>query len=192
MGPTFDDMTNNGIAIGLGKELILNNQAYRSIEESYNKLNKIGRLKLKGMTKAREKMAFLPQGSIPLTNNIGTAPGVLIKEKNTNIFILPGVPTEMKAMFKNSILPLLKENKRIFIQKGFIFTEIGESQIAPLINELKDNYPNLWIKTHPKSGPSIEIELSITCFDNPNCHEKVDVVLNKLKHIILDLGGQIK
>ena len=185
-------MTNEGIAIGLNKKLVLNEEAYKLIEDAYNKLNKTGRLKLKGMTKAREKMAILPEGSIPLLNTVGTAPGVKIKKKKSTIFILPGVPEELKAMFKNSILPLLKENKIIFVQKGFNFSKIGESQIAPYVSELKEKYPKLWIKTHPKRGPLVELEVSLTCFNNSNCNKMVDNAIKELKQIILDLEGEIK
>ncbi|MBY9007342.1 MAG: hypothetical protein KGD63_11355 [Candidatus Lokiarchaeota archaeon] len=184
-------MTNKGIAIGLDKELILNKKALKLIENAYNKLNQMGRLKLKGMSDERKKMAYLPREAIPLLNTEGTAPGVQIKKDMTTIFILPGIPQELKAMYKNYILPTLKEKKEIFIHKGFNFSKIGESQIAPYINKLKEEFPNLWIKTHPKKGPNVEIELSITCYKEINCEKRVDIVLEKLKTIILDLDGDV-
>ncbi|MFW9877180.1 MAG: competence/damage-inducible protein A [Candidatus Thorarchaeota archaeon] len=122
LGPTFDDMTLEGIAIGLKRKLELNEHALSSIKKTYKHAYERGILKLEGMTKERKKMAYLPQGSIPLPNTVGTAPGVKIKEKNTTIFILPGVPAEMKSMFRNIINPILKETKGKFIEKGFLFT----------------------------------------------------------------------
>ncbi|MFX1325808.1 MAG: molybdopterin-binding protein, partial [Promethearchaeota archaeon] len=136
--------------------------------------------------------AILPHGSTPLPNTVGTAPGVKIAEGNTTIFILPGVPAEMKSMFRNIINPILKEKKGKFIEKGFHFSGIGESQIAPYVSELEDKYPQLWIKTHPKLGLSVLVEISITAFNVENGEELADKVLNEIREIILKLGGDIK
>ncbi|MHA1886082.1 MAG: molybdopterin-binding protein, partial [Promethearchaeota archaeon] len=114
LGPTFDDMTLEGIALGLDRTLELNQHAYSSIKKAYEHAHKQGILKLEGMTKEREKMAYLPQGSIPLPNTVGTAPGVKVKEGDISIFILPGVPTEMKSIFRNIINPILKDKKGKF------------------------------------------------------------------------------
>ncbi|MHA2472558.1 MAG: molybdopterin-binding protein, partial [Promethearchaeota archaeon] len=165
LGPTFDDMTLEGIALGLDRTLELNQHAYSSIKKAYEHAHKQGILKLEGMTKEREKMAYLPQGSIPLPNTVGTAPGVKVKEGDISIFILPGVPTEMKSIFRNIITPILKDKKGEFLEKGFLFSGIGESQIAPYTSELAQKYPQLWIKTHPRIGLSVEVEISITAFN---------------------------
>ena len=192
LGPTFDDRTLIGIANGLNRKLELNKHAYKSIKKTYERAFKKGLLKLEGMTKEREKMAYLPQGSTPLPNTVGTAPGVKITEGNTIIFILPGVPAEMKAIFRNVITPILKQEKGKFIEKGFLFSGIGESQIAAYTNKLEEKYPQLWIKTHPKIGLSVEVEVSITAFNVENAEKLINEVLNEIREIILNLGGKIK
>lgn len=191
LGPTFDDMTLEGIAMGLNRKLELNEHALSAIKKTYKHAYDQGILKLEGMTKERKKMAFLPQGSIPLPNTVGTAPGVKIHEKNINIFILPGVPTELKSIFRNVISPLLKEKKGKFIEKGFLFSGIGESQIAPYTSKLENKYPQLWIKTHPRIGLSTEVEVSITAFNVENGENLTDKALNEIKEIILNLEGKI-
>ena len=69
---------------------------------------------------------------------------------------------------------------------------IGESQIAPHVSRLEKKYPQLWIKTHPRIGLSIEVELSITCFNVENGEELADKAIKELKKIIIDLNGKIK
>ncbi len=192
IGPTFDDMTFQGIANGLNRNLEVNQHAYNSIKKAYEHAHSRGLLKLEGMTKEREKMAYLPKGSIPLPNTVGTAPGVEIKEKETTIFILPGVPAEMKSMFRNIITPILKEKRGKFIEKGFLFSGIGESQIAAYTSELEKKYPQLWIKTHPKIGLSVQVEVSITAFNIKNGEELIDKVLNEIREIVIKLNGIIK
>jgi nicotinamide-nucleotide amidase len=192
LGPTFDDMTLKGIALGLDREIELNQHAFNSIKKAYDNATRRGILKLEGMTKERKKMAYLPQGSTPLPNTVGTAPGVKLEEKGTSIFILPGVPAEMKSMFRNVITPFLKEKRGRFIEKGFIFTGIGESQIAPYITKLEQEYPKLWIKTHPRIGLSVEVELSITCFNVENGETLIQEAIIKAKEIVNNLHGKIK
>ena len=192
LGPTFDDMTLEGIAIGLKRKLVLNQHALNLIKNAYKHAFERGILKLEGMTKERKKMAYLPEGSTPLPNTVGTAPGVRIKEKNTTIFILPGVPPELKSMFRNIITPFLKEKKGKFIEKGFFFSGIGESQIAPYTTELEKKYPQLWIKTHPKIGLSVLVEISITAFNVENGDTLTEKALNEIREIILDLKGEIE
>jgi molybdenum cofactor synthesis domain-containing protein len=192
IGPTFDDMTLEGIAKGLNRELALNKKAYESIKNSYKRAYHKGLLKLEGMTKEREKMAILPEGSTSLPNTVGTAPGVKIVEGKTTIFILPGVPAEMKAMFRNVIVPVLSEKEGKFVEKGFVFMGIGESQIAPYISELEKKHPQLWIKTHPRIGLSVEVEVSITAFNVENGDELANEVLDEIRKIVLNLKGKIK
>lgn len=192
IGPTFDDMTLQGIGNGLNRNLELDHHSYETIKKTYERAHKKGLLQLEGMTKEREKMAYLPNGSIPLPNTVGTAPGVKIVEENTTIFILPGVPAEMKAMFRNIIIPILKEKQGNFIEKGFLFSGIGESQIAAYTNELEKKYPQLWIKTHPKIGLSVEVEVSITAFNVENGEKLIDEVLDEIKKIVIKLNGKIK
>ena len=185
-------MTLEGIGRALDRKLELNEHAYNSIKKAYDQAYKVGILKLGGMTKEREKMAYLPEGAIPLPNIRGTAPGVKIREGKTDIYCLPGVPAEMKKIFNVVILPILKEKKGKFIEKGFIFCGIGESQIAPYVSEIEEKNPQLWIKTHPRVGISVEVEISITAFNVENGEELIDSALNELKEIVQKLKGKIK
>jgi len=192
LGPTFDDMTLKGVGLALGRDLELDAHAYDSIKKAYENAFNQGILKLKEMTPEREKMAFLPKGSIPLPNIRGTAPGIKINKEDLVLFCLPGVPMEMKAMFNNVILPILKVKKGKFMEKGFIFKGIGESQIAPYISSIEKKYPQLWIKTHPRIGLSIEVELSITAFNVENDEQLINIVIEEVKEIIKKLNGKIK
>jgi molybdenum cofactor synthesis domain-containing protein len=192
LGPTWDDRTLIGIANGLNRKLELNQHAYKSIKKTYEQAHRKGLLQIVEMTKEREKMAHLPQSATPLPNTVGTAPGVKVIEGKTTIFILPGVPAEMKAMFRNVITPLLRKKKGKFIEKGFLFSGIGESQIAAYTNQLEEKYPQLWIKTHPRIGLSVEVEVSITAFNIENGDVLVDKALNEIREIVLKLKGKIK
>lgn len=74
-----------------------------------------------------------------LTNPIGTAPGIFIEKGKKLIFILPGVPGEMKSIFENEVVPVLKEKLASYplITVTFHTTGIPESQIQELIGEIE-------------------------------------------------------
>src|SRR6266849_9250271 len=103
LGPTHDDMTLAGISRALNKPLRLNMEALQLVKDHYQRLESKPKL-----TKYRTKMATLPQGSAPLPNPVGTAPGVKLQESSTTLFSLPGVPSEMKAIFRASVIPHLE------------------------------------------------------------------------------------
>ncbi len=101
LGPTFDDITTESIAEACNKRLKLDKKSY------FELLNKI---KIKGV---KLKLSHLKQIQIPekarvIRNHYGTAPGIYLKCKNSHIITLPGVPSEMKPMFENEVLPLVK------------------------------------------------------------------------------------
>ncbi|GAI27103.1 unnamed protein product, partial [marine sediment metagenome] len=97
-------------------------------------------LKLEGMTKEREKMSYLPQGSIPLPNIRGTAPGVKLTEGDTTIFILPGVPSEMKVIFQNVVKPILKERREKYVKSGFKkWNTVWRERAIEKYEEIKNN-----------------------------------------------------
>ncbi|MFW9877181.1 MAG: hypothetical protein ACFFG0_29170, partial [Candidatus Thorarchaeota archaeon] len=65
-------------------------------------------------------------------------------------------------------------------------------QIAPYTSELEKKFPQLWIKTHPKIGLSVLVEISITAFNVENGEQLIDNALNEIREIILNLKGEIK
>ena len=166
LGPTFDDMTLEGVAIALKRKLMLDKKALEYLTKSYERAKTQGLLKSYEMTEVRRKMAMLPANSKALPNSIGTAPGVVTKEKGCTIVCLPGVPSEMKAIMKESVLPEISKTigTKYFCEGRLEVSKIIESTLAPFIKKAMKNNPKAYIKSHPKGivdGAS-KIELSIT------------------------------
>jgi molybdenum cofactor synthesis domain-containing protein len=146
LGPTYDDMTLAGIARAIDKPLRLNKEALQLVKDHYRRLESRPKL-----TKYRTKMATLPQGSTPLTNTVGTAPGVKMQLSNTTLFSLPGVPSEMKAIFRASIIPYLESFHTTRPNEIEIkITGIIESGLAPVLDQARKIYPKLYFKSHPR------------------------------------------
>jgi molybdenum cofactor synthesis domain-containing protein len=161
LGPTPDDMTLRGVAMGLGRKLRLSETALQMVKEHYMKR---GMASFK-MTPARKKMATLPAGAEPLANEVGTAAGVKIVVGRTAIFCLPGVPAEMRSLFAKFVLPAVERRLGVLGRRAVRMKVEGvyESVMAPMIGRELKLYPGTYIKSHPrgvKEGRS-RIELDI-------------------------------
>ena len=107
LGPTTDDITREVAAELLGLPLIEDAAVVQAIEE---------RLARRGIPfRARmRRQAMVPEGATVLPNDNGTAPGLYIPATLTpsrltpHLFFLPGPPRELKPMFENHALPVLR------------------------------------------------------------------------------------
>lgn len=152
LGPTHDDMTLKALAIKLGRKLAEDSDAIEIIKRQYKTLHGKGIVQDPDLTESRMKMAQLPEGSQPLDNRVGGAPGVMIQDGNTTIFCLPGVTSEMKFIFENSVMPWLSNNVSQKFQEEVVeFGMRDESVFAPAIDVVMKKVPGVWIKSMPKT-----------------------------------------
>jgi nicotinamide-nucleotide amidase len=203
LGPTFDDKTLEGIARGLNRKLEVNKKALEMVKEKYENYLKQGKIDKVELTPARVKMATFPEGSEPLHNAVGTAPGVLLKVDSTFIIALPGVPPEMEAIFKNSVAALIKKEagKSGFFEKSIYADRIMESNLAPLIDQVMHDNPRVYIKSHvytrgnqqPSEGrPHIELHFSTTAETSKNASKRLDKAIASISRLIESNGGRVK
>ncbi len=102
LGSTGDDRTARAAARALEQPLVVNDEALEMVHQWFARRNR-------QMEPSNERQALLPQLAQPLPNQLGTAPGFRLQHQGCQLFFLPGVPTEMRAMFKQSVLPLLQQ-----------------------------------------------------------------------------------
>ena len=102
LGPTEDDLTAEAVAGASGVALEFNDEADRSIKAFFRSRNRPEQL-------ADRKQAMLPKGARCLPNPVGTAPGFAVKVDRCMVFCVPGVPSEMKHMLTNHVLPEIKK-----------------------------------------------------------------------------------
>lgn len=197
LGPTFDDKTLEGIAKALNRKLEINGKALQMVKEKYEAYAKAGRIDSAELTPHRIKMAKLPEGAEPLPNPVGTAPGVQVRVGNTNIIALPGVPSEMEAIFDNSLAALLRKEAGdiMFFEANIYADDIVESTLAPLIDATMHDNPYVYIKSHPRGAekkPHIEIHLSTTAQDSKTAKDRLGKAIIQLSELIKKEGGKVK
>lgn len=143
LGPTYDDNTSSFIAEAINRRMILNAEAYKMVSEKYKAMEQ-------EMTPPREKQAWMPEGSIPIPNPVGTAPGFVIEVDGTIIVCLPGVPREMKRMFEDYVEKRLRELSEMrVVDEWFVIEGVEESSIASIIEAKAKEHPEVYVKTHP-------------------------------------------
>jgi len=197
LGPTFDDKTLAGIAKALNCKLELNDAALAMVKEKYEAYFKAGKLEKVELTPYRVKMATLPEGAEPLPNPVGTAPAVKIIVDGIILLALPGVPSEMEAIFESSVVNLLKKETGnvVFFETSIYADNIMESVLAPLIDKVMRDNPHVYIKSHPRGEekkPHIELHFSTTAKNSVSAKKTIGKVIVELSELIEKTGGKIK
>jgi molybdopterin-biosynthesis enzyme MoeA-like protein len=152
LGPTSDDRTLEGVALGLGVPLELHAEAERMVAARYRAFHAAGYVPFSGMNETRRKMARLPAGAEPLVNSIGGAPGVLCRSEGTRIVSLPGVPGELRAIVDESLGPLCAEvfGDGHYEERSLEIGLQDESAIADLLRAAEEQHPAVYVKSRAK------------------------------------------
>jgi molybdenum cofactor synthesis domain-containing protein len=196
LGPTFDDKTLEGIAKALSRKLKVSAKALQMVKEKYEAYARERRTEKVELTQSRIKMATIPQKTEPVPNPVGTAPAVRADVDGTILFALPGVPSEMEAIFEETIVPLLKlaSGGGGFYEKSINANNIMESTLAPLIDKVMQDNPGVYVKSHPKreeKRPHIEIHFSIKAKGTEKPEEKLQKATAHLSSLIGKSGGKV-
>ncbi len=152
LGPTHDDMTLAAIAKALDRNLAEDSQAEMIVRRQYKMLHERHIVDSPDYTPSRKKMARIPEGSSALNNTVGGAPGVRLEDDDTTIFCLPGVPSELRFIFDDSVVPWLTTHLGTskYVETVVEF-EIGdESVFAPSIESAMKKVRGVYIKSMPK------------------------------------------
>lgn len=129
LGPTDDDNTKKAIVKVFKRNLIYHDDILDDLKKRYQR---------RGieMPAINQNQALLPQGADFFPNKNGSAVGLCIAEQGRIFISLPGVPSEMRQIFEDEVIPYLSELKvsqNIKVMK-LRTTGIVESKLAELIN----------------------------------------------------------
>ena len=153
LGPTGDDLTKETGCKIFGKKLVEDAKALEMLKDFFNKLNR-------EMTENNYKQALVPEGSIVLYNENGTAPGIMIDENGKILVMLPGPPKELIPMFEKYVRPYLASKQEyMFVSRVLRIAKVGESKTEYVLRDLIEKQTNPTIATYVKN---IEVIVRIT------------------------------
>ncbi len=132
IGPTHDDITAQAVANAFGVPLERHPSAAKMLEDYYGD----------DINDARMRMANVPHGGELLDNPVSRAPGFKVE----NVYVLPGVPRIMQAMF-DGFKATLAGGRPVLSRT--ITAPIAESVAAPGLVAIENRYAGVEIGSYP-------------------------------------------
>ncbi len=178
LGPTKDDITKHTLAKFMNDTLVENTVVLNDIE---NLLATRGRT----MNELNKQQAFVLSQCKVIRNFLGTAPGMLMKKKQTVYISLPGVPFEMKPMLKDALEIVAAELKLpAILHKTFFAFGIPESELSIKLENWENRLNNDAIKLAYLPNRNL-IRLRMSVYNaNEILVKKVQEYAEELKNIL--------
>jgi molybdenum cofactor synthesis domain-containing protein len=145
IGPTHDDITAACVAKAFGRRFGRHPEAERRLLAYYPP---------ERVNEARMSMADTPEGAELIDNPISVAPGFRVD----NVYVLPGVPKIMQAMF-DGLLPTLRGGARVLSRSITVLAPEGDVAAAGL-GDIQARFSMLEIGSYPfwrPEGPGTTI-----------------------------------
>lgn len=175
LGPTQDDLTKEIAAKVCEKELHLDEEAKKHIEDFFAKKGKV-------IPDNNWKQAMIPDDSVVLHNPNGTAPGVIIEYGEKRVILLPGPPNELKPMFLDQVVPYItKMLPGIILSKTVKICGIGESRVEEMIEDMINAQTNPTIATYAKTA-EVHLRVTAKADDETQAKKLLKPVVKELKN----------
>ena len=151
IGPTPDDVTLEGVALALGRELSLHPDAFQHIQDRVNALHQAGRLPDNEVSEPNRRMAMMGAGAAVHINPNGMAPLIVYElEDDRFLFVLPGVPREFVNLVDNEMIPRYFTGGAHLYKQEVHYSGIPESKFSDALTQLAQEFPALTFGSYPQ------------------------------------------
>jgi nicotinamide-nucleotide amidase len=154
LGPTDDDITRDGVAEAVGAPLEFDAPTWGRIVEFFAARGRTP-------TEANRRQAMFPRGAEIIGNALGTAPGFHVQHEGTHIFVLPGPPGELQAMFNELVFSRVMSvfERAPLRMEHFRTIGVGESQLVEMLGDAVANLQAFSVSWLP-NGFGVDIVLT--------------------------------
>ena len=154
LGPTQDDVTRAGLALALDVELERRPEIERFLRDTFERLGR-------RMPEINLVQADVPKGGRYVLPDRGTAPGLVCETDGKAVYVLPGVPAEMREMMAGTVLPELADRTgpSAIVSMVVRSTGIPESRVAELLADLFEGSVNPTVAYLASAG---EVKIRLT------------------------------
>ncbi|SEH74058.1 competence/damage-inducible protein cinA [Halobacillus karajensis] len=180
LGPTEDDLTREGGKVVFGQELVEHKETMEKIQRYFDQNQK-------RMSENNRKQALVFKDADVLENSEGMAPGQIYHHNRVLWVFLPGVPTEMKHLVNNHVIPYIRSKFQLgsqIVSEMMHFIGIGESDLETKLHSFITSQTNPTIAPLASEG-EVGLRLTATGDTTDEARQKI----KDLKHQLLEYVG---
>jgi nicotinamide-nucleotide amidase len=185
LGPTIDDITREAVADAVDAPLELHEPSVGAIERRLARFGRTGPLSENNL-----RQAFLPHGAFVLENPNGSAPGfVALRADGRFVASMPGVPSEMRAMIGERLLPWLALRfgvETAIYRRTLHLIGIAESDLDQRIDDLFRNSENPKLAVLAHSG-RVDVKIMAKAHDAVSAERAIAPLERELRERLGDL-----
>jgi len=177
LGPTRDDVTRPVVAEVFGLPLEIQAELLAVLEERFRRFG------YASMPPSNRGQAEVPRGARVIPNARGTAPGLIVADDESTVFVLPGVPAEMKGLLEEGVLPELlaaREDGAPVVRSRVIHTAgIGESALAERLDDALAGADPIEVAYLPHLG-QVDVRLTLAGLPQDEADRRLDALASEL------------
>jgi len=202
LGPTTDDLTAQALAMASKQPLEQHPVALAHLESWCEQRNA-------HLSQANLKQAILPKGCDIVANRVGSAVGFSLTLNNCQVFCTPGVPSELKIMLNEQVIPMIASQSSFTAEMDITRLQlfgVGESTLQMMLNKEFPNWPEEVELGFRAASPLIELKLTteklehvpikrelikqLKCLLNEHIIEEIIEKAHSLSELVLKLCQQ--
>lgn len=192
LGPTHDDITKVTICEYFDDTLQIDEVTFENIKTL---LTKRGR----ELKEVHRLQAMVPSKSKVLSNSVGTAPGMLFSSNGKYLVSMPGVPSEMKAIFNDHLKALIvseitKHNHNVVSYLTIQTGGVPESTLAEMIGEVDTFLDSSSSLAYLPSYRGVKLRLGVQESTFEKCQTKLngylEYIKSRIQEYIISIGDE--
>lgn len=190
LGPTPDDLTVEAVAKLLDVPTVLHEA---TLEDFMRRRNISARDEV---TLPMRKMATVPNGAEVFQNHVGWAPCIKVVKDGTIVFMLPGPPREMEALFSGYVAEFISASVQTRSAALRVIVNMFESEISPLLEAVMARYPTTYLKAYVAMRHSLEhglpVDIVATGQDAADAQHILNAAVAYLSTMVAEQGKLIE
>ena len=180
LGPTKDDITMRTLCKYYGCKLHFSDEVYKNIQQIFTKNGRV-------INELTRNQAIVPDGCVIIQNRAGTAPCTWYERDGHILVSMPGVPSEMKWLMTNEILPRLRryyKQELHILHRTFWVSGYSESALAIRLSDFENNLPDFVRLAYLPQLGIIRLRVSAYARNEKEATDTIDFLQKQLEKLL--------